>query len=66
MKELDYIQLKQSAISKFKKSYSIFDYRIRQAKEERFSFAVNETECLLRLKYYGKLYKQYYKIKDLL
>lgn len=65
MKELDYIQLKRNAISKFKRFYSIFDYRIRQAKEERFSFAVNKTECLLRLKYYGKLYKQYYKTKDL-
>lgn len=65
MKELDYIQLKRSAISKFKRFYSIFDYRIRQAKEERFSFVVNETECLLRLKYYGKLYKQVYKTKEL-
>ena len=66
MKALDYIQLKRSAISKFKRFYSIFDYRIRQAKEERFSFAVNETECILRLKYYGKLYKQVYKTKELL
>ena len=66
MKELDYIQLKRNAISKFKRFYSIFYYRIRQAKEERFSFAVNETECLLRLKYYGKLYKQVYKTKELL
>lgn len=64
MKELDYIQLKRSAISKFKRNIS--DYRIRRAKEERFSFAVNETECLLRLKYYGKLYKQVYKTKELL
>lgn len=37
MKELDYMQLKRSAISKFKRFYSIFDYRIRQAKEERDS-----------------------------
>lgn len=65
MKELDYIQLKRNAISKFKRFYSIFDYRIRQAKEERFSFAVNETECILRLKYYSKLYKQVYKTKEL-
>lgn len=64
MKELDYMQLKRSAISKFKRS--IFDYRIRRAKEERFSFAVNETECILRLKYYGKLYKRIYKTKELL
>lgn len=64
MKELDYMQLKRSAISKFKRS--IFDYRIRRAKEERFSFAVNETECILRLKYYGKLYKRIYKTEELL
>jgi len=63
--ELDYMQLKLRAIDRFKAVYAIFDNRLKQAKETRFSFAMNETECILGLKYYGKKYKQYYKTQEL-
>lgn len=66
MKELDYTQLKLKAISKFKAYYSTFDKRILLAKESRFFFKFNNTECILGLIYYGKRYKQVYKTKELL
>lgn len=65
MNTLEYIQLKKNAILRFKIFYSRFDRRIEKAKEERFSFAINGTDCLLRLKYHGKLYKQHYRLKDI-
>lgn len=66
MKELDYMQLKLKAINKFKAFYSVFDKRILLAKESRFFFKFNSTECILGLTYYGKRYKQIYKTKELL
>lgn len=66
MNTLEYMQLKKNAILRFKMFYARFDKRLEKAKEERFSFAVNETDCLLRLKYYGRLYKQYYKLNQIM
>lgn len=66
MNTLEYMQLKKNAILRFKMFYARFDKRLEKAKEERFSFAVNGTDCLLRLKYYGRLYKQYYKLNQIM
>lgn len=65
MKELDYMQLKLKAINKFKAYYGAFDKRIFRAKESRFFFKINNTECVLGMTYYGIRYKQVYKIKKL-
>ena len=65
MGTLEYLQLKKNAILRFKMHYALFDKRLEKAKEERFSFAINGTDCLLRLKYYGKLYKQHYKLNQI-
>lgn len=65
MNTLECMQLKKNAILRFKMFYARFDKHLEKAKEERFSFAINGTDCLLRLKYHGKLYKQHYKLNQI-